>query len=68
LITCTDGQALQFCLAIAQKSELGSRHTMVQPSAAKETVAVPGPQPSSRILDEEESFAALIALPTSALG
>jgi len=38
---------------------------MGKPSCAKATVAVPGPQPISRILEEEECFAALTAMPTS---
>ena len=65
LITCTEAKGWQCILAIAQKFGLGSRHTMGKPSCAKATVAVPGPQPISRLLEEEECFAALTAIPTS---
>jgi hypothetical protein len=46
----------------------GSRQSMANPSCAKATVAVPGPHPISRILEEGASWAALTALLTSSLG
>jgi hypothetical protein len=55
LITFTDGYDWQLILANSQKSGLGSMQTMLQPICAKEVVAVPGPLPISRILEDEES-------------
>jgi hypothetical protein len=68
LITFTDGYDWQLILANSQKSGLDSMQTMLQPICAKEVVAVPGPLPISRILEDEESRATLMTLSTSALG
>ena len=68
LITSTVEYDLQFILAKLQKSGLGSIQTIRHPSSAKEVVAVPGPLPISRILEDEDSSAALTAFPPSSLG